>query len=210
MRFLVLAALVASSAPAHACPMKSNELVIVLGVAGGEPVTLRLSISEDGKMTSEWRGRAALEHGTRALWSDTIASAENIDGELARVIARARVDARALRGFVPAVRTAVADCTDRPRMRCGAVHLAGKGTALRVGSTTHALAMPPRLSNLTPEDLALTGVVTYRAGRRTFTVVNVGSGDPKFSTLVRLCEDKRCRDITTLHHGEQADVVIDG
>jgi hypothetical protein len=39
-------------------------------------------------------------------------------------------------------------------------------------------------------------------------VVNIGGGDPRFSTSVSTCDGGACRDITTLHHGEQSDVVI--
>ena len=70
---------------------------------------------------------------------------------------------------------------------------------------SHGVELPDPLG---PELLRVSGAVRYKAGKTQIAVVNVGVGDPTWPSSLRICEGRRCRDIETLHHGEQTDVVV--
>ncbi len=209
------AALASAPRPAAACATKHNEVAIVLGLAGDEVVTVRIALREvdtDDVGGSEWMGTATLEvvRGERVDRTviGHLASAAAPEPELARLLRAARARAARLPGFTPAHLVATRDCTTRPRARCGDVAVERQGTQLRIGGRRVPLVVG--LADVAPEHLVVTGFVTYRAGATEVTVANVGRGDPRFATTLDLCEDGRCRPITTLHHGAQTDVLVVG
>lgn len=189
---------------ASACPMKDNAIAIVLGVVEDEIVSMRIALSEDSN--SHWSGTAKLHIGQHVGVVGSIDPKANPNTELDRLIRAARAKAMKVTGFRPARQVSAKDCTSKPSTRCGDVALENDGATLRVNKLRTPLSVS--LRNLEPEDLQVTGVVRYQAGKTEIAVVNVGSGDPTFATSVRTCEGKRCRPITTLHHGEQTDVVV--
>ncbi|MFN0245739.1 MAG: hypothetical protein ACKV2T_02450 [Kofleriaceae bacterium] len=110
---------------------------------------------------------------------------------------RSRDRAKKLDGFVAAAQVDATDCAETPTDRCGLARV--NKTKLRVGTIETTLA---------EEQAAIIGVVRYRAGDTEIAVINVGHGDSRFSTSVRPCNTQGCRTITTLHHGEQKDIVV--
>lgn len=198
--------------PADACAVKHNEIVIVLGVAHGDLVTLRIDLAErelDGEMVKTgWHGAARYEIGTRS--SARLGSLDpkaDASREIDRLIGRARASAAKLPGFVSARRVSATDCTINPTKNCGDAALENHGAELRVGTVRR----PFTIKDVSARgELAVLGVVRYRVGADDVTVVNVGIGGTKFSRTLRSCEASPCREITTLHHGEQVDVVVTG
>jgi hypothetical protein len=201
MRIALVAVLLAAAVrPSAACAMKSNELVVVLGTASGEPVTVHISMSED-ETGGAWTGTAMLHLGTREIVVGSLDPTAVVNVEVDRLIAAARKQAQAQATLVPATLVSTTAC--RSSRRCAGVSLARDDTQLRAGTTT--LTLPAG----TPDSpRKLVGVATYRAGAKTILVANVGSGDPKFAQTVRACDGMDCRDFVTLHHGDQSDFVL--
>jgi len=193
---------------ARACADKSNEISVVLGVAGDKVVVVRVGLHESStsEASSAWSGTTTLHVGVRRIATvGSIDPKAKAGDEVDRMIALARVQAERLPDFVAAKRISAQDCTSNPSRTCGGVILDKAGTRLRIGAKATPFASP--LPNVAADELEVTGVVRYQAGSTEVTVVNVGHGNPRFATSVRSC-DHGCREITTLHHGEQADVVV--
>lgn len=186
--------------PADACAVKSNDIAIVVGVVGAEVATLRIDLSEGERAESmtdtEWRGDAMLVVGGAATPIGRIDPTRDPNVEIDRLTTVARDRAKKLANFVAATQVDQTDCIDAPANRCGGASL--KGKTLRVGKTETVVHMEGKI----------TGVVRYRAGETEISVVNIGTGDPRFSTGVRPCNAQGCRQITTLHHGDQKDIVV--
>lgn len=198
----VMMAMLGATSPreASACAIKDNDVAIVLGMVGDEVATLRVALHEqerDESMTdTEWSGAATLVIGATRIAIGALDPARAPEAELVRLTALARDEAKKLAGFVPATQLGQTDCADTPGSRCSVARL--RGTTLRVGK-----------QRVTVEDeVAITGVVRYRAGDATIVVVNVGTGDPRFTTSVKPCTTDGCRLIPTLHHGAQHDIVL--
>ncbi|MGN6104858.1 MAG: hypothetical protein ACTHU0_07135 [Kofleriaceae bacterium] len=190
---------------ARACPIKHNDLAVVLGISGGAPVTVRVSLREGSASEVEpprWSGDAVLEHGGKRVAIGAIDPKRTVRDEISRLIAASRTEAAQLPGFAAARRLQSRNCGEHPERRCGRAVLDAGRQELKIGGaevSTSSLSFEPRV---------VTGVVEYVAGGRRFAVVNVGQGDPRFSSTIEVC-DGGCRVFTTLHHGEQADVVVD-
>jgi hypothetical protein len=179
--------------PAHACAIKNNDVAIVVGVVGSEVATLRIALHEGERaggemMDTEWSGAATLVIGATTTKLGRIDPEVDPALEIERLTTLARDRAKKLTGFVAATQVDQTDCSETPSDRCGLARV--NGTKLR------------------DADVSITGVVRYRAGDTEIAVINVGGGDPKFSTSVRPCNAQGCRTITTLHHGEQKDIVV--
>lgn len=200
-----VAVAVAQSGEARACPIKHNELAVVLGISGGAPVTVRVSLREGAASEDEpprWTGDAVIEHGGKRVAIGAIDSKRSVRDEISRLIAASRTEAAQLPGFAAARRGQSQSCGEHPERRCGGAVLDAGRQELKVGGSevsTSSLSFEPRV---------VTGVVEYVAGGRRFVVVNIGDGDPRFSSTIEVC-DEGCRVFTTLHHGEQVDVVVD-
>jgi hypothetical protein len=185
--------------PAHACAIKNNDVAIVVGVVGSEVATLRIALHEgDGPVegSSRWSGSATLVLGATTTKLGRIDPEVDPALEIERLTTLARDRAKKLAGFVAAAQVDHTDCSETPSDRCGLARV--NGTKLRVAKAEATL----------DADVSITGVVRYRAGDTEIAVINEGGGDPKFSTSVRPCNAQGCRTITTLHHGEQKDIVI--
>ncbi|MGE0399260.1 MAG: hypothetical protein AB7T06_21290 [Kofleriaceae bacterium] len=194
------ALLLLGHAVADACAIKDNDVAIVVGVVGPDVATLRISLHEqerDGSMVdSEWSGAATLVIGSTSTPLGTIDPKRDPNLEIDRLTTLALDRAKKLSGFVAATQVDQTDCSETPSDRCGLARL--KGTSLRVGRTETTIA----------DDQRITGIVRYRAGDTEIAVVNVGTGNATFATGVRPCNAQGCRTITTLHHGDQRDIVI--
>lgn len=213
MRVPVLAAAVAFAAlvpsDADACAVKANDVAIVLGLAGDDVVVMRLSLHrvEVNEGESRWEGEATLHVGARALGKvGDISTTAEPDKELTRLVGVARRKAKAIDGFVLAREATSRDCSEKPSVTCGDVAIESAGKQLRVGKTK--VKLDAKIPDVDPENLEVIGVVRYTSGSTEIAVVNVGVGDPRFSQSLPLCEGARCRDITTLHHGQQRDVIV--
>jgi len=198
----VMMAMVTAASPreARACAIKDNDVAIVLGMVGDEVATLRVALHEQERGESmtdtEWSGSATLVIGTTRLPIGELDPTRAPEAELVRLTAAARSQASKLAGFVPATQLGQTDCSEAPGARCSVARL--RGTTLRVGKQRVTFE----------EEVAITGVVRYRAGDATIVVVNVGTGDPQFTTSVKPCTADGCRFIPTLHHGAQQDIVL--
>jgi hypothetical protein len=187
--------------PAHACAIKNNDVAIVVGVVGSDVATLRIALHEGERaggemMDTEWSGAATLVIGATTTKLGRIDPKLDPALEIERLTTLARDRAKKLTGFVAATQVDQTDCSETPSDRCGLARV--NGTKLRVAKAEATL----------DADVSITGIVRYRAGDTEIAVINVGGGDPKFSTSVRPCNAQGCRTITTLHHGEQKDIVV--
>jgi|GEM_PF-5894478 len=186
--------------PSDACAIKDNDVAIVVGMVGTDVATLRIALHEQEKandmVDSEWSGAATLVIGTKATSIGKIDPKRDPNLEIDRLETLARDRAKKLSGFVAAVQLDQTECAETPAERCGTATL--KGTTLLVA----------KIATTIDADQRITGVVRYRAGTTEISVVNIGIGDPKFSTGVRPCNAQGCRSITTLHHGVQKDIVV--
>ena len=202
MKSLPCALLIAAAlpSPADACAIKDNDVAIVVGVVGGQVATLRIALHEQERPTSEtdtqWSGQATLVIGTTATSIGRIDPQRDPELELDRLTTLAHDHAKKLAGFQAATQIDQRDCSETPGARCGSARL--DGTTLHVAKT----------QTIVDAEVAITGVVRYRAGDTEISVVNIGHGDPRFTTVVRPCSVHSCRTIPTLHHGEQKDIVV--
>jgi len=207
---LVVSVMLLDSVAAEACPAKSNNVAIVLGIAGGEVVVVRLALREKGvggvAYGTAWYGDARLQVGAQE--PTLIGSLDPaVDGsrELNRLLRLARAEAKKVPGFRAARWVSARDCS-RPRA-CRDIALENEGTVLRVGSrrVSHGVELSDPVGQ---EFLSVRGVVRYKADKTRIAVVNIGVGNPTWASSLRVCEGRRCRDIVTHHHGEQTDVVV--
>lgn len=207
----IIVGLCLEPSPAQACAMKINELVVVLGVADGDVVLVRIRFAEDDSGpkpgATRWRGSATFEVGTKTTVAlGTMDPKAKPSDELDRLIGLGRAETAHLAKFTAATRTAVEDCSSKPKSKCGSALLRKRGKELVVGRKVHA--DPGAGLGAMAEDLVVTSVVSYSADKTRIDVVNVGVGDPSFSSRLESCETTPCRPIWTLHHGEQRDVVV--
>jgi hypothetical protein len=235
----------AAARPAAACEMADRYTLVPLGTLDGAVVALELDQFRDSetmagprlwRMTPRLVSLGAGDPGARSViaeYAEVTAREADYTKKLQPVIARAARDAGALDGFTRAVRVARGDCNHLAA--CGAWTATVAGDELVVAGPDGArqVARLPELFakhvNVDADTVQryLASVRVYRAGQRSWAVVELGTGsdvDPcAFAASPSCVDDRRAswRDDArpvragaalepphTLHHGESFDIIV--
>lgn len=192
---------------ANACSDKHNQLAIVLGMVGSGIVTLHIDLRESGDLVaSQWSGTATLSIDGQTVTIGAIDPARDPSKELERLVAAARAQAALRKDFQPAREDARVDCSERMHGLCTRIHIEAHAGELTIDRNHFPL--PATVDREVLDSARVTGVVRYRIGQATMLAINIGIGSAKFASALRMCTAPTCSTITTLHHGEQLDIVV--